>query len=266
MHDASTTAPVRPIRRLRMLALFAGAAFLASPAAADVDRALTESQQQRRADAQHQERVDRLDDEAREALQQYRAAVWETQQLNVYAEQLQSLIDQQADEVSSLEAQLREIEVTEREIMPLMLRMVDALERFIDLDAPFLRDERRDRVASLRRKLGDPATSVADRYQRIVEAYTIESDYGRAIGHERIEIEGRVHDVLRIGRVGLYALSLDGGAALMWDGSAEEWTELPGRYTQPIRLGLRISRETVAPELLLLPMPGANRKDDGGRS
>lgn len=238
--------------RACVVALVSGMAV--SPASADVERALSETQAQRRADAQWQQRIDRLDDAARQALQEYRAAVWETQQLNVYAEQLQALIDQQAGELASLEAQIREIEVTEREIMPLMLRMVDALERFIALDAPFLMEERERRLSALRRLLGDPGTSVADRYQRVVEAYTIESDYGRAMGHERMEIDGRVHDVLRMGRVGLFALALDGDSPLTWDGEAREWRPLPARYAQAIRTGLRISRESIAPELLLLPL------------
>jgi len=222
--------------------------------AQDAGDAVETTKQQRRADARSQDRIDNLDDATRAALQEYRSVVWETQQLNVYADQLQELIDQQADELESLQAQIDELQVTEREIMPLMLRMVEALERFIEFDLPFLQEEREDRVESLRDALGDPSVSVADRYQKVMEAYSKESDYGRGIGHERAEIKGRVHDLLRIGRVALYALSLDGSEVKHWNAQKGEWEALPGHYAPTVRTGLRISRETVAPELMLLPV------------
>lgn len=248
--------PSRTTTSLAALAL-AACTLLAGPApvlAQDAGDAMDATEQQRRADARSQDRIDKLDDATRAALQEYRSVVWETQQLNVYADQLQELIDQQADELASLQAQIDELQVTEREIMPLMLRMVDALERFIALDLPFLQEERKKRVTSLRDALGDPSVSVADRYQRVLEAYSKESDYGRGIGHERAEIEGRVHDLLRVGRVALYALSLDGSEVKHWNARKGEWEALPGHYAPAVRTGLRISRETVAPELMLLPV------------
>ena len=227
---------------------------LATVSAQDAGDAVQATEQQRRVDARSQDRIDQLDDATREALQAYRAVVWETQQLTVYAEQLQELIDQQADELESLQAQIDELQITEREIMPLMLRMVDALERFIALDLPFLQEEREERVAALRDALGDPSVSVADRYQKVLEAYAKESDYGRGIGHERAEIDGRVHDLLRIGRVALYALSLDGSEVKRWNAQQDAWEPLPGHFAPTVRTGLRMSRETIAPELMLLPV------------
>ena len=40
----------------------------------------------------------------------------------------------------------------ERQITPLTLKMIDSLGQFVNLDLPFLLDERRQRVARLRRK------------------------------------------------------------------------------------------------------------------
>ncbi|MHA7835334.1 MAG: DUF3450 family protein, partial [Algiphilus sp.] len=78
--------------------LVTGTICLLSPLQAlaqDAGDAVETTKQQRRVDARSQDRIDQLDDATREALQAYRAVVWETQQLNVYAEQLQELIDQQ---------------------------------------------------------------------------------------------------------------------------------------------------------------------------
>lgn len=240
-----------------LLGLLGGAPVLAQDAGDAVER----TQQQREADAASQRRIDQLDEAEREALQAYRSAVWETQQLNVYREQLQELIDRQADKLSSLENQLEELARTERDIMPLMKRMVDALERFIAIDMPFLQDERQARVADLRDAMTDPGVSVADRYQAIMEAYSAETDYGRGVGHERSEIDGQVHDLIRIGRVALYALRLDGSEAKRWDAATQAWQPLAGHYIPVLRKAMRISREVVAPELMLLPVsaPGSQK-------
>jgi hypothetical protein len=246
----------RPGRIARAVAFIVALAAISTPGMTQgIDRALGDTEAQRRADAESQRRIDQLDDATRQALQEYRSVVWQTQQLNVYSEQLQTLIDQQSGEIESLNTQLRELQLTEREIMPLMLRMTEALERFISLDMPFLREERRDRVANLKRTLGDPGESVADRFQRLLEAYKIESDYGRSLGTERTQIDERVHDVLRVGRVAMYALSLDGNDALRWDAAERNWKPLSGGDAATVRRGLRIARETAAPDLLLLPVP-----------
>lgn len=250
-------------RSLPMAAISACLLFGMPPAQAqDAGDAVERTQQQREADAASQRRIDRLDDSEREALQAYRAAVWETQQLTVYREQLEELIERQARELESLQNQLDELARTERDIMPLMKRMVDALERFVEMDMPFRADRRRDRIAALRDAMSDPSVSVADRYQRVMEAYSDESDYGRSIDHERAEIDGQVHDLIRVGRVALYALSLDGGDAKRWDKDEQRWVTLSGRYIPALRQAMRISREVVAPELMLLPVSAPGAMDD----
>ena len=72
-----------------------------------------------------QQRVDRLDDQTRQMLEKYRAATWQAQQLEVYADQLEKLVTAQEQEKESLQTQLQEVEVTEREILPLTLRMLE---------------------------------------------------------------------------------------------------------------------------------------------
>jgi hypothetical protein len=220
-----------------------------------LDRAVDETQRAQRQAAEAQTRVDRLDDETRRLLERYRAALWQTQQLNVYARQLDDLEAEQLREKNSLQAQLAELAVTEREIMPLMLRMLDGLERFVDADLPFLATERRERIANLRRLMADPDAGVSDRFRRILEAYQIEIDYGRGLGAERGSLpDGTVVDVLRVGRTALYFLSLDGSDGGWWDAERERWEPLESRYLTAVRQGLRQARETAAPDLLVLPL------------
>ena len=53
------------------------------------------------------------------------------------------------EEIASIEQQLLDIETTNREVQPLMQQMVDTLARFVELDVPFLLDERTARVQNL---------------------------------------------------------------------------------------------------------------------
>lgn len=206
-----------------------------------------------------QSRIDALDDQTRAALERFRAAIWQAQQLKAYAEQVEPLLATQDAERASLQAQARELSESSRDVTPLLLRMIDSLDKFVALDLPFLQAERRERVAALRRLMTDPATPAAEKYRRVLEAYRIEGDYGRGFGAERIELDDngrkKVVDVLRVGRVALYSLTLDGREAAYWEPAVKQWKPLSGSYRSALREGLKIARETAAPIVVNLPVP-----------
>jgi len=220
-----------------------------------VSRAIDATQQTQRAAAASQDKIDRLDAQTRELLERYRAALWQAQQLNVYAGQLDQLLASQQAELKSLQQQIEEMDRVDEALLPLMLRMLDSLEQFVEFDLPFLHTERTERLASLRRAMSDPETGTAERFRRLLEAYQIEADYGRGLGVERTQIDQKVADVLRVGRTALFALSLDGDTALYWDATAQTWQPLQSRYVADLKRGLRIAKEIAAAGLLELPMP-----------
>jgi hypothetical protein len=165
------------------------------------------------------------------------------------------LLKSQDAERESLNRQIAEMERTERELLPLMLRMVEGLEQFVALDLPFLQTERKERLAAIKRLMADPESNNAEKFARILEAWQIESEYGRTLGAERADVEGRQVDVLRVGRTALFYLSPDGDESGRWNPQAKRWETLPHKYVAQIRHGLRMARETSAPDLLVLPMP-----------
>lgn len=217
-------------------------------------RALDATVNANRAARDSQQRVDKLDDQTRSMLERYRSASWQAQQLTVYAGQLGELVAAQDAEKASLNRQIEEMERTERELLPLMLRMVEGLEKFIALDLPFLATERKERFEALKKFMADPDANNAEKFKRILEAWQIEAEYGRTLGSESAEVDGRAVDVLRVGRTALYYLSADGNQAGVWDTPSKKWQELPHKYVAQIRHGLRMARETAAPDLLRLPM------------
>lgn len=255
----------KSLRVVRPGWLLLAAALPASlPAQDTVDRAVDTQQRMQREARDSQNTVDKLDTETRRMLEQYRNAVWQAQQLTVYATQLQQLVDEQEKELRSLQEQLTEVEVTEREVLPLMLRMMESLEQFVELDLPFLLDERRERIDGVRRTLTDPDASIADRFRRLLEAYRIESDYGRTLGAERTEIEfdgqRRSVDVLHVGRLELFFLTLDGEETGRWNPATERWEAVGRGHIAAVRKGLRIARETAAADLLILPVRGGGNR------
>jgi hypothetical protein len=139
--------------------------------------------------------------------------------------------------------------------------MLDSLEAFVELDLPFLPEERSRRVEGLGEMMARSDVTVAEKYRRILEAYQVENEYGRTIeayqGSVEIDGESRTVDFLRIGRLVLLYQTLDGEDTGMWDATAENWVELGGRYRQPVRQGLRMARKQAAPDLIAVPVPVA---------
>lgn len=238
-----------------LLGVMAASVHLIARAADPVGQAIDAAQASNNASKASQQRINSTDDQTKQMLERYRAATWQAQQLNVYAQQLEEIAGQQDAEKTSLQRQLVEMDNTDREIMPLMLRMLNSLEKFVGLDLPFLKQERQERVASLKRLMAAPEANTSEKYKRILEAYQIESDYGRTLGVERSEVDGKVVDVLHVGRTALFYLSNDGEGAGRWNATAGKWEELDSDYIKNVRQGIRIAREQAAAELLTLPMP-----------
>lgn len=242
---------------LSLLSLAMGVALAADPITESIDTTIEANQKARGS----QQTVNKLDDQTRSALEKYRSVLWQTQQQSVYAKQLEAVAATQAGEKASLEKQFAGMDDTEREILPLMLRMLDSLDKFIALDLPFLKTERRERLDSLKRLMADSETGIAEKYRRILEAYQIEIDYGRTLGAERTELPlggtAKIADVLRVGRTALFYLSLDGEDAGRWDPASQKWLAIDDDHQRAVRKGLKIARELAGPDVLVLPMPAA---------
>lgn len=206
-----------------------------------------------------QEKIDRLADETEQLLKRYRETLRQTDSLQTYTRQLERLLASQQQELASLETQLQEIEVTQREIVPLLVRMVERLEQFVALDMPFLPEERRARLDHLREWLDQSDMTIAEKYRRIMEAYQVETEYGRTIEAYRgaIQLEGqeRTVDLLRVGRLALLFLSLDGQQVGQWNRTTKQWQILPHTYRRSIAQGVLIAKKQAAPQLLNLPVP-----------
>jgi len=238
-------------------ALLSAWAFAQAGTAPAVNTTVKEQEAANKAAAASQTRINQLDDETQTMLNDYRVTLRETESLRRYNEQLELQIKSQEEEVVSIQKQIEEIERTNREIYPLMQRMVETIDKFVALDVPFLLEERTKRVATLKETLARADVSTAEKYRRILEAYTIEMEYGRTSdAYEGKLGEGdaaRTVNFLRIGRTALMYQTLDGNETGYWDIDKKAWVE-DDDYEEDIKFGLKVARKQKAPDLLIAPV------------
>lgn len=205
-----------------------------------------------------QQQVDNLADETTQMLAEYRNVLAQTESLRAYNDQLDTLVASQKKELDSIALQLKNIETTQRDIVPLMIKMIEVMTQFVELDIPFLPEERKTRVVELQTLMDRADVTLAEKYRRILEAYQVETEYGRTIEAYQAELvngdTARTVDFLRIGRVSLYYLSLDGMEAGIWDTKSGQWQPLSDDYLQPIAQGLKVALKQLPPDLLVLPV------------
>jgi hypothetical protein len=231
----------------------------AAASAQDLSQVLNQSEQRIRLAQESQQRVDRVVEQTRNVTDQYRQILREIEGLEVYNRLLERQVQRQGEQKEQISASIGEVTVIQRQIVPLMDRMIAGLEQFVDLDVPFLEEERKGRVDTLKTLLERQDVTVAEKYRRVMEAYQIENEYGRTIENYKgsLEVDGLVREVdfLRIGRVALIYQTTDGQRQGVWDQKAGEWKALDSEYRNRIRQGFRVARRQIAPELLILPFP-----------
>lgn len=232
---------------------------LTASAQQEIRNAVTTQEKAQQSSAEIQNRINQLDDEAREMLNEYRQSMAQVADLDAYNQQLERLVATQRVEIADFERQFQDVETTKRQILPLILRMLGVLEEFIEIDMPFLPVERNMRIQQLKELMGRPDVPTSEKYRRVTEGYQIELDYGHTIeGYEgEIKIDGETLTVafLRYGRLGLYYMTLDGLEIGYWDKTQDRWVKLGNEYRQSLDRAMRIARKQLPPDLTRLPVP-----------
>ena len=208
--------------------------------------------------ATSQEKVNAITDEIGSKLQQFKTINKEIDGLNVYNDQIRKQIANQVQEMADLNEAIDEVSVIERQITPLMLRMIDGLEQFIALDVPFLPEERSKRIVDLKDMMDRADVAPSEKFRRVMEAYQVEMDYGRTLeaytGLHTINGQERDVEFLRVGRTALIYQTRDASLQGTWNKKTRQWEELPSSYRTQVTKGLRIAKKQLAPDLLMLPV------------
>ena len=208
--------------------------------------------------AKSQQKINSITDQIDNKLQQFKAINKETTGLDVYNGQLQKQIDNQMQEMADLNASIDGVSIIERQITPLMMRMITGLEQFVELDVPFLAQERNNRVVELQAMMDRADIAPSEKFRRVMEAYQVEMDYGRTLeaysGLHTIDGQERDVDFLRVGRTALIYQTRDASLQGTWNKQTRQWEALSSSYRTQVTKGLRMAKKQLAPDLLMLPI------------
>ena len=178
-----------------------------------------------------------------------------TQVENVH---MQEIVARQDAYIERTNHKIIEMEKMRQKLVPYLNEAVGRMEKQIQADLPFLRQERADRVANLREILADPEVTLAEKLRRVFEGLRVEMDYGKSVEttKEEIQYKGQklmVH-VLRFGRTALLMQTLNEQESGMYNG--KQWEELPGSYNAEIKKAMDITQRRRPVDFVNLPIRG----------
>ncbi len=230
--------------------LYAGATTLA-----DIYEAADRINQQAKAS---QAKVEELNKETRGLYSEYKTVLKEIDGLKVYNRQMSRRISGQEREMAELNNSMGNIAGLQRDVVPLMERMLIGLEQFIDKDMPIYVEERMKRVENLRDILDRADVAVSEQFAQVLLAYQIENELGRTMNAYTgtIEVDGvqRVVEILHVGRVALVYQTSDGAETGFWDKQDRRWVVLDDSFKAAVRTGIRMAKQQAGRNLLPVPI------------
>lgn len=227
--------------------------------AAEVDTVLKAGADKTAAAQSSQRRIDKVADQTYDIFQDFRVVNKEIEGLKVYNAQLAKQIENQQETLVDITESIENATVIERQIIPLSIKMLDALEQYIQLDLPFERETRLASVAQVRANLDLSRFSSAEKFRQVLELYDIEAEYGNTISEYGglLSLNGQERQVtfLRVGRIALLYQSPDQNQTGVWNKQTGDWQTLPaGEYRSATAKAIRIAKKQAAIDVLKLPV------------
>lgn len=205
---------------------------------------------------------------------QRQADDWQSQRLTLVAElttlqgqqrQLESKIAEQSLHVDaeqrSIEQLRRTIAESKRltdEMTPFLTETYDLIAQQVEQDLPFLEQERQLRLLHLNEALDDPQLAVGEKFRRTMEVVRVETEYGLDIEvvQQSLVVDGRdlLMNQLRIGRLALFAQSLDGDKSVIYDMALQRWQPLESQYNKELGRAIEMGQKHRPIDLLTLPL------------
>jgi len=160
--------------------------------------------------------------------------------------------------VDALEHQIAQIACISDELVPFLEQTYDRLALLVTEDVPFLSEERRKRLGTLRRTLDDAMVSTGEKFRKMMEALSIEAEYGNTVEvyQEEIPIDnGKIQvNIFRLGRISLFFQTLDGNTTGYFDPATFTWKKFPPRYNRQIKKAVEMGGKRRPVDLLDLPL------------
>ena len=207
-----------------------------------------------------QKDLEKWENEKYELLATYEALLQENKQLKVLNEALDQELTHRREAVALLKKRQIENEKMANEMLPFLERIYGALSDFVLTDIPFLKDERATRLARLDEVMGDLQLPMTEKFRKVMEALFVEAEYGNTIEVTRSKInlsEGEKEilvDIFRLGRISLFALTLDHTHAAYYHVSKQKWLPLDPQYVPTILGAIEMAGKQRTADILSMPL------------
>ncbi len=206
-----------------------------------------------------QQRIDGYSSQTQDADAEYQRLLRQIEGLEAYNRQLRTQIAAQDSEIARTDESIAKATEVDRQLLPLLINMVDTYDQLVEVSPPFLPAERSQRVAFLRETVDRADVSAAEKFRQVLDAYMTELNYGNTIEAytDTIQAEGgeREVNVLRLGRIGIFYQTADRLHTGRWNHEAGRWEALGAEFRNGVYQAIRVANKLTAPGLLSLPLP-----------
>jgi len=211
-----------------------------------------------KAGAASQKRIDDIAEATDKIVSQYHQQRKVVEGLKVYNDRLRRTLKAQEEAMAKLNQSIEDASLIERQIVPLMIRMIAGLDKFVEADLPFKKKERMARIGRIRGYLTNANISAAERFRQVLEAYSTENAYGTSIDvyTDTLSLDSGelTVNILQVGRSGLYYQTLDGAVSGYWDQAGRTWKDLDSSHNEGIAKAIRITQGKESKDLMRLPI------------
>lgn len=179
-------------------------------------------------------------------------------QLTKNRDQLKSDITLSQQRIKTKQQKLADIRRIEQEMDPFLEQVSTRLQHIPERDLPFLQKERKTRFIRLNSILHDPDISISEKYRKTMEALQIEAEFGITIEtYQAMVKHGNqtiLANILRLGRLGLYYVTLDENGCGFFNIADNNWQQLPDSQIHSLQTGIDIAARRQPAEFLTIPL------------
>lgn len=191
---------------------------------------------------------------------EFRSILSQTENLGIFANQQELIVQSQENEISLLEQRIATSEERNLEVRPLLAQMVTDLKDFVAADLPYKKAEREERITALELALDNGEVSVGDLTNLILSAYKLELAEGsvQEVWNDQVDIDGsgttKEVRLYRYGRAALVYLSLDRTQAGRFDRETRSWVPVSGAARNDIVNAIKIADGVAQQNVLFAPV------------
>ena len=207
-----------------------------------------------------QARVNEIVDDTDKVITEYKNVLKTVDGLKVYNAQMDRSIERQMQAIQELTDNIKNVTDIKRQVEPLLTRMVDGLETFINNDLPFRLEERLAGLERVKDLMTNPDVDASERFRSVFELYQIESDYGNVFQSypQTMNVDGqeRIVDMLMVGRVALLYQTTDGQISGAYNKESRQFEIVSAdEFQKAINDSIKMANQQIAQDtLVILPI------------